>query len=136
MLVCLRTCETLFEGSLCLATLIDASWPGAGRRVERLTKRGENGCGAAAPSNGRRTQDAARSYCKGHQRLGVVGSKMCDGCHRCVACGCDGYGARRRRRTARAVGKHFLETISVRPRREAGGVWCVHVRWCCRGSTC
>ena len=102
MLVCLRTCETLFEGSLCLATLIDASWPGAGRRVERLTKRGENGCGAAAPSNGRRTQHAARSYCKGHQRLGVVGSKMCD----------------------------------VRPRREAGGVWCVHVRWCCRGSTC
>ena len=29
-LVCLRTCETLFEGSLCLATIIDASWPGAG----------------------------------------------------------------------------------------------------------
>ena len=41
----MRTCETLFEGSLCLATLIDASWPGAGRRVERLTKRGEAGCG-------------------------------------------------------------------------------------------
>ena len=95
-MVCLRTCETLFEGSLCLATLIDASWPGAGRRVERLTKRGENGCGAAAPSNGRRTQDAGivkdtRGWVWWAARcvMGVIG----------VACGCDGYGARRRRRT-------------------------------------
>ena len=66
---CLRTCETLFEGSLCLATLIDAFWPGrGGKEVERLTKYGEAGWAARA-AGGSAARLASRSVVRGWRLL-------------------------------------------------------------------